>query len=199
MKTAETAATPIKTIDDPRFVKAMAHPVRVRILAMLGEKQASPRELSDLLGTSVGTAAYHVRKLHELGLIELVRETKVRGAVAHFYKARITDKAWAQASPIAKQAAVSCSLQVLGDYVRAAAYRGGFDRAEAHLTRTPMRLDPAGVSGVTAAIVEFLATLEQAELSANARIKHDPHAQPVTDTTVALVFFDSTPLTQAHT
>src|SRR3712207_8739614 len=37
------------TIDDPRFVKAMSHPLRVRILARLAERTASPNELAEWL------------------------------------------------------------------------------------------------------------------------------------------------------
>jgi DNA-binding transcriptional ArsR family regulator len=37
---------PIKNIDDPRYVKAMSHPLRVRILAMLDERKASPNQLA---------------------------------------------------------------------------------------------------------------------------------------------------------
>src|SRR3954467_13036164 len=101
---------PITAIDDPRYVKAMSHPVRVRIMAMLQERKASPNELSQWLGTTLGATAYHVRTLHKLGLIELVDETRVRGAVEHHYKAKARPKAsqenWSKASPVAKQAAV---------------------------------------------------------------------------------------------
>ena len=100
---------PITAIDDPRYVKAMSHPVRVRIMAMLSERKASPNELSQWLGTTLGATAYHVRTLHKLGLIELVDETRVRGAVEHHYKAKARPKAsqenWSKASPVAKQAA----------------------------------------------------------------------------------------------
>ena len=41
---------PIKSIDDPRFVKAMSHPLRVRILALLDERTASPVEICQVLG-----------------------------------------------------------------------------------------------------------------------------------------------------
>jgi hypothetical protein len=37
---------PITNIDDPRYVKAMSHPLRVRILALLDEHSASPVELA---------------------------------------------------------------------------------------------------------------------------------------------------------
>ena len=44
---------PITNIDDPRYVKAMSHPLRVRILAMLDERTASPVELAGWLGATV--------------------------------------------------------------------------------------------------------------------------------------------------
>src|SRR5215212_9980106 len=69
---------PLRTIDDPRYVKAMSHPLRVRILARLGERTASPNELAEWLDAPLGTVAYHVRTLRRLGLIELRRETRAR-------------------------------------------------------------------------------------------------------------------------
>ena len=106
---------PVTSIDDPRYVKAMSHPLRVRILAILQERTASPVELAQVLEGTLGTVSYHVRTLHQLGLIELVDETRVRGAVEHHYKARarpkVSDEAWEQAPPIAKQAAVDAALR----------------------------------------------------------------------------------------
>ena len=66
----------------------MSHPLRVRILAMLDERTASPVELAGWLGASLGTVAYHVRTLERIGLVELVSETRVRGAVEHHYLMR---------------------------------------------------------------------------------------------------------------
>src|ERR671916_916702 len=107
---ARARAKPVKRIDDPRYVKAMSHPMRVRILAMLDERKASPNQLAGWLGASLGTVAYHVRTLQQLGLIELVDETRVRGAVEHHYRARprpqIPAEGWERASPVARQAAV---------------------------------------------------------------------------------------------
>ena len=40
---------PVTSIDDPRYVKAMSHPLRVRILAILQERTASPVELAQVL------------------------------------------------------------------------------------------------------------------------------------------------------
>ena len=60
----------IENIGDPRYVRALGHPLRVRILAILEERTASAVELSRLLHADIGVVAYHVRKLHQLGLIE---------------------------------------------------------------------------------------------------------------------------------
>src|SRR3954469_24393811 len=144
----------ITSIDDPRYVKAMSHPVRVRIMAMLSERKASPNELSQWLGTTLGATAYHVRTLHKLGLIELVDETRVRGAVEHHYKAKARPKAsqenWSKASPVAKQAAVGSQLKMLEDYPNASPAAVGFDRPDAVIERKPARLAEKGWTALPA-------------------------------------------------
>lgn len=67
--------------------RAFAHPLRVSIVRMMTERGTaiSPLELATQLGQSLGVVAYHVRYLHELGMIELVRTQSVRGAHQSFY------------------------------------------------------------------------------------------------------------------
>lgn len=71
---------------DERIITALGHPLRARILAHLGEGEASPKELSQALGEKLGNVSYHVRILADLGLIELIRQTPRRGAVEHHYR-----------------------------------------------------------------------------------------------------------------
>jgi len=78
-------------------VKALTHPLRVRILALLQERTASPRELADWLDATLGTVSYHVRTLHDCGMIELVRESQVRGAIVHHYSAKVRPRVSAEA------------------------------------------------------------------------------------------------------
>jgi DNA-binding transcriptional ArsR family regulator len=190
---------PITNIDDPRYVKAFNHPLRVRILAMLQERTASPVELADWLGSRLGTVAYHVRTLHQLGLIELVDETRVRGAVAHHYRAKdrpqVSDEAWGQASPIAKQAAVGAALQTIDEYARASAAAGGFDRSDAHLSRMRMELDEQGWAELSTAAAEFLTRAQSIEVSAQERIGDDPHAEGVSAAGLVILLFDALRLT----
>src|SRR3954449_2626215 len=161
---------PITNIDDPRYVKALSHPLRVRILAMLQERKASPVELAEWLRARLGTVAYHGRTLHQLGLIDLVDETRVRGAVAHHYRAkerpRVTDEAWSQASPMAKQAAVRAPLQTIGEYARASAAADAFDRGDANISRLVMQLDGQGWSEASRVCAELLDRLSEIEAGA---------------------------------
>jgi DNA-binding transcriptional ArsR family regulator len=188
-------------IDDPRYVKAMSHPLRVRILALLQERAASPVELARWLHATVGTVAYHVRTLRSLGLIELVAETRVRGGLAHHYRARVgppvSPKAWAAASPVAKQAAVGAALDTIADYSRAAAATGGFDAESAHLARVPMRLDPQGWQEASDACQELLARLKEIAAAAYERLDGDPHRHGVLDASTVLLLFESVRLTDS--
>ena len=186
-------------IDDPRYVKALSHPLRVRILAMLQERTASPVELAEWLGARLGTVAYHVRTLHQLDLIELVDETRVRGAVAHHYRAKerpqITDDAWSQASPMAKQAAVGATLQTIDEYARASAAAGGFDGGDAHLSRYVLELDEQGWRELSRACADLVGRIDEIEAGARERIERDPHREGVTLGGFVLMLFEALRLT----
>jgi DNA-binding transcriptional ArsR family regulator len=72
---------------DPRVVKALSHPLRVRILSILGARVASPTQLAEETGEPLGNVSYHVRTLAGLGLIELVSTVPRRGVLEHRYRA----------------------------------------------------------------------------------------------------------------
>jgi DNA-binding transcriptional ArsR family regulator len=192
---------PITNIDDARYVKAMSHPLRVRILALLDERIASPVELSGWLDATLGTVAYHVRTLERMGLVELVRETRVRGAVEHHYRSkerpRISDEAWAAAPPIAKQAAVSSSLQTIDAYARAASAAGGFDDGSSHLTRTAMRLDARGWNDLSRACLRLLAQADRIEEAANERMQRNPHSGETKDAALVMMLFETARLSSS--
>jgi len=193
---------PITNIDDPRYVKAMSHPLRVRILALLDERIASPVELAGWLGATLGTTAYHVRTLESMGLIELVRETRVRGAVEHHYRSRerprVSDDAWAAAAPIAKQAAVSSSLQTIDAYARAASAAGGFDHGNSHLTRTAMHLDARGWNDLSRACMRLLAQVDRIEEAAKERIERNPHTADTSNVSLVMMLFETARLSAPH-
>jgi DNA-binding transcriptional ArsR family regulator len=191
---------PITDIDDPRYVKALAHPLRIRILAMLADRSASPVQLAGKLDATLGTVAYHVRTLHSLGLVELVDTRQRRGATEHYYRARehprFPDDAWSGLAPVAKQRMLSAMLQQIGEYVTGSAAAGGFDRAEAHMTRNTLRLDERGWQQLATASRKWLREAERIEESAAARLAKaaagDGGGAPL-DTGLVMMLFEGRP------
>ncbi len=108
---------PYQDITDPALAKALAHPLRTRILAALEDRIASPSELAAELDVSLGVMSYHVRRLEALGLVKLVKRTPRRGAVEHYYKAtarpRITSAGWGATPGVVKEAMIAASVQQL--------------------------------------------------------------------------------------
>jgi DNA-binding transcriptional ArsR family regulator len=194
----QSSVKPITDIDDPRYVKALAHPLRIRILAMLADRSASPVQLSGKLDATLGTVAYHVRTLHSLGLVELVDTRQRRGATEHYYRARehprFPDDAWSGLAPVAKQRMLSASLQQIGQYVTSSAAAGGFDRAEAHMTRTGLRLDERGWQQLAAATRKWLSEAEKIQETAAKRLERaDVDAEAVDAGVVVMLFEGSRP------
>src|SRR3712207_9274529 len=105
---------PLSHITDPRMVKALAHPLRVRIIGALENRTASPSELATELDAPLGTVSYHVRKLEALGLLKLVREAPRRGAVEHYYRVEkrpsVTGEGWWKAPEFVKEALLRAVL-----------------------------------------------------------------------------------------
>jgi DNA-binding transcriptional ArsR family regulator len=134
-------------LNDPKTVKALAHPLRAKLLAMLDRREASPSQLANEIGEPLGTVSYHVRTLHDLGLLRLVGEKRQRGAVEHYYtgvKWVVPDRVW-KALPESLRGTVHQSfLSQISEDVSAAASSGGFDEAYSLLNRDVLTLDEAG-------------------------------------------------------
>jgi len=116
---------------------------------------------------SLGVMSYHVRRLHALGFLELVKRTPRRGAIEHHYRAKarphVTDEGWAETPAIVKRAMIGASLQQMSGYVNAAAARGGFDRSDAHISRSAITLDEQGWTELSADFAKLLEKIDRVE------------------------------------
>jgi len=164
-----------RALDHRALVRALAHPLRARILSALEQRTASPRELADELEAPLGNVSYHVRRLLDLELIRLVRETPRRGAIEHHYEAtdsiRVTDQVWGGSTGIARRSMAAAAIEEIGQTVTAAAAAaaGGFDDEGARLTRLPLALDRAGWDEVASALAELSERVESIARSAGDR------------------------------
>ncbi len=67
-------------------MRAMAHPVRVRIASLLTGAEMSAAEVARELGLTHANASYHLRTLAEAGKIVEAGEVTIRGGVAKRYR-----------------------------------------------------------------------------------------------------------------
>ena len=67
-------------------LRALAHPVRLRILSLLTGTQLSATEVSHELGISQANASYHLRQLLSAGQVVVVAERRIRGGIAKIYR-----------------------------------------------------------------------------------------------------------------
>jgi DNA-binding transcriptional ArsR family regulator len=187
---------PDRNISDPQIAKALAHPLRVAILAELEERTASPSDVAEALDAPLGSVSYHVRCLHRFGLIQLVKTQPVRGAIEHLYRAKerpvITSEAWAQAPSIVKQATVRASLTQVAGLVNRAARAGGFERHNSHLSRTPMVLDREGWDQLAAKFDGLLEDCDAIAASSAKRLASADHSEGISAAAV-LMLFQTTP------
>src|SRR3954465_41146 len=85
--TLPSNSRPSGETSEARIAKALAHPLRARILQRLGERVASPGDLAGELNAPLGVVSYHVRMLRDYECVELVRTEPVRGALQPFHRA----------------------------------------------------------------------------------------------------------------
>lgn len=133
------------------YVMALNHPLRIKLLTILTERPSSPSDLCHELKEPLGTVAYHVRVLRELGQVEIVDEKPVRGAMEHFHRAinrpLFHSPDWDKFDPQVRRAISSYGVDAIFKDVSAALNAGSFDsKTDRHLSRVPLLLDNEGWS-----------------------------------------------------
>jgi DNA-binding transcriptional ArsR family regulator len=136
-------------IIDQRLVRALAHPLRIRILDLLSDRVASPNVLAGELESELSDVAYHTRALDRLGCLDLVDTAPRRGAVEHFYKAApdsfIGDRTWRKVPRTVRGGVSAATLQTFLDKAVDALEAGTLDAREETIFRwMPLQLDQQG-------------------------------------------------------
>ena len=163
---------------DSRLAKALAHPLRVQLLAALNEGVASPNELAKRLDEPLTNVSYHVRMLHDLGTIELVETEPRRGALEHYYRAVVRpffgDRDWKKLPKNARGSISDAVLQLVWDDAAEAIKAGLFDeRDNRHLSRSVLAVDEQGWDELNDLISETLDRAMQIQADSASRASKD--------------------------
>jgi DNA-binding transcriptional ArsR family regulator len=185
--------TKTKTGVDQRLVRAIGHPLRLRLLTIFNERVASPSDLAAELGEPIGNVSYHTRILARLGCVELVRTKQVRGAVEHYYRAVVrpvfSDDDWAELPLSIRKSLAGAVLTEIADDMGSSAAEGGFDRDEVHLSRTPLVLDQRGWQQLNEALQEVVEQAIEIQAQSAARLHSDGTADSES-AVLALMLFE---------
>jgi DNA-binding transcriptional ArsR family regulator len=103
-----------------REAKAVAHPLRLRILRLCWQQELTNRQLADRLGRDPGTVLYHVRQLLDAGLLEPAPvRTGDSGALEKPYRAKARSW-WLDDPPNTAADAAFAPIDALQEELRAA-------------------------------------------------------------------------------
>jgi DNA-binding transcriptional ArsR family regulator len=156
MAVPETNPIPeVLTIHRPEQLKALGHPLRLRVLEALGESEVplSNRELAQRLSVDPGHLHFHVRMLLRAELIEQVPSDK--GREKPYRSAARTLKV---APELVSQGTSTLHAAVMDDLQRAHVEHGAEGRFR--FVRVTVRLDPEKALDVLSELVPRFEELE---------------------------------------
>jgi len=136
---------------NPQLAAALAHPTRAHALAVLFQRPASPRELAEELDLPTRHVAYHVKRLEELGCVELAQTKAASGGrvVEHIYRATqrpyLDADGWEGVDDRLKRGVTTTLLRLASEDVNEAILTGTIHEPDDnHLSRSVMAVDKEG-------------------------------------------------------
>ncbi len=186
---------------DPRVAAAISHPTRMHAMKVLYERTASPREIAAEMDEPVNNVTYHVKRLLELGCIELVNARPARGGrvVEHFYRATsqviFDNEAWEQFGEKEKSDVTAGIMRLMSDDINEAMVQGTFyEPDDNHLSRLPIVVDREGWAEANSLLDETLEKLMRIEEKViNRRASQDGETESLHARVQMLCFRSPTP------
>jgi DNA-binding transcriptional ArsR family regulator len=170
----ETNSHERETIDQ-NLVKALGHPMRVRILEALQGRTASPTELAREFRESLGVVSYHTNALLGVDCIEQVSTRPKRGTIEHFYTARprsfIGHQDWRRAPLSVRAGVTSEALRTFAAKIGQALDADTIDRREdTTLNWMPITVDEQGWRETAEILDRALRELQTVAADSRARL-----------------------------
>jgi DNA-binding transcriptional ArsR family regulator len=149
----------------PDEARALANPLRLRILRLCLDRAMTNEELARRLGRDAGSVLHHVRMLVDTGFLAAEGERRgARGAIERPYRA--TGKSWTLdvGDETGSANAAAAGTLALIDAFRAEVAEVGTERdALVNVARLGVRLSPGAREAFSARIDELVADLKAAD------------------------------------
>jgi DNA-binding transcriptional ArsR family regulator len=85
--TSNSPRNELTLVERDAQIKALANPERVRILALLIEREGTAKQVADWMSGTRGRVHYHIKELERAGLVEMIRTVESGGVVEKYYRA----------------------------------------------------------------------------------------------------------------
>jgi DNA-binding transcriptional ArsR family regulator len=138
-------------ISSPAQFKAMGHPLRQRLLFLLGEP-ATISQLASRLGIAKGSISHHLKVLRDAGMVEVSETRQVRGGTEQYYRRAAARLDIATKAP----APTAAMLEGFGQELIAA-------QGEPLLVLRHVRLTPATAEKLRDALYELATDIDTAD------------------------------------
>ena len=138
--------------------RALADPMRIRLLECLWGRPQSARELAEWVGMAPARLYYHLAQLEEAGLIEIAEYRRLPGGkVERVYRPRPIEPPGEEASPLEFAEFLGAMLEATrADITAASVAKEAGERREISLIRTTFRLTEAELVDLRERILELL-------------------------------------------
>jgi len=164
----------LKSFMDRRLIKALSHPLREHVLAVLNERVASTSEIGREIDLEVPAFYHHVETLEELGFLERVESRRRRGAEEHFFRAKATmlldDRAWEKVPPSVRSDIVGNYIRLVVDELIRSLRSGAFRAGQTHTSWLPGIFDKIGWQECMALMSEMLVRMMEIQKRSGERI-----------------------------
>ena len=162
-----------------RLGRAMAHPVRVKVLEMLNEEPAAPVEISKKLDVPLSNLSYHFRTLLELGCIESIQAEQVRGSIKTTYKSKVDllwgDLCFSGMNAKARSAITTTTLANCASRISDALWEKTYDaRSDLHLSFQTGLVDEDGFDEIAALTSSLMNRFRRSSRSAPRSLPRRP-------------------------
>lgn len=161
---------PTRTVGSPDQVRALAHPLRRRILELMIEAPITTKQVAERIGEKPTKLYHHVETLESAGFIRLVRTQKKRGTVEKYYEAvaerfvmdRQAVEVWSQSDGEQGEleTIIATSLDQTLDEIRGAMasglIRADDDSGESVFIRSHLRMTPLQMTMLIERLQEWI-------------------------------------------
>lgn len=176
-----------------RVTHAVSHPVRLDALSIFFERMASPKEISNLLDVSLGTVSFHVNELLADGAIELVKTVQRRGAIEHYYRAKmrpeINEEKWRTLPKASRRKIAALVLQaIIAEGLSSLRHEKMDEDDDMYLVWMPVTLDAKGNREAAKLQAEMLERLEEVKAQSEGRLANG--AEAASERIVAMMSFE---------